>query len=196
VRVGRHSAPDDDEAESAAPVLTKVPEGLGRHARDDHPDAPIEVTDPLDLLEPADLVEEVEAVETTGPVETVEPAPVAAEETIEFASPVATTGPLPPPVGAAPEAAPEAAPKPARSHSTAADVALVRAHSDVRARCIAALVVPFVLYVAVLVAIGASGSRYLLWIFIPLISAGLLVGAFLDAGHRRYDRPADAPHDS
>jgi hypothetical protein len=77
-------------------------------------------------------------------------------------------------------------------HSTSADAALIRHHSDVRARCAAGVVVPFVLYVVVLVAVGSFRiSTFLLWIWIPLVTAGVLVGQFLDAGHRRYD--VDAP---
>jgi hypothetical protein len=34
--------------------------------------------------------------------------------------------------------------------------------------------------------VGATGRTYLLWIFIPLVVAGVLFGAFLDAGHKRY----------
>lgn len=73
-----------------------------------------------------------------------------------------------------------------RAHSTAADLALVRARSDVRARCLAALLVPFVLYAVVLQAVGATGTQWALWAFVPLIVAGVLVGTFLDSGHRRY----------
>ncbi|MCW2597892.1 MAG: hypothetical protein JWP39_3780 [Jatrophihabitans sp.] len=76
-------------------------------------------------------------------------------------------------------------------HSTSADAALIRHHSDVRARCAAGVVVPFVLYVVVLVAVGSFRiSTFLLWIWIPLVTAGVLVGQFLDAGHRRYDLAA------
>jgi hypothetical protein len=82
-------------------------------------------------------------------------------------------------------------------HSTSADAALIRHHSDVRARCAAGVVVPFVLYVVVLVAVGSFRiSTFLLWIWIPLVTAGVLVGQFLDAGHRRYDvaaPPVESP---
>lgn len=75
-----------------------------------------------------------------------------------------------------------------REHATAADVALIRAHSDVRARVVAAVLVPFVIYTAVMAVISKLDRSYLLWIWIPLISAGTLVGLFLDLGHRKYGR--------
>jgi hypothetical protein len=82
---------------------------------------------------------------------------------------------------------------PPRTHrgnqSTAADLALLREHSDVRARVVAALVVPFVLYTAVLFLIGRLGV-YLIWVWIPLVSAGVVAGSILDAEHRRRARPA------
>ncbi len=73
-------------------------------------------------------------------------------------------------------------------HSTAADLALLRAQPQLRLRCAAAALVPFVLYAAVLLVVGAQPRSYLLFVFIPLISAGLLVGALLDSAHRRRER--------
>ena len=49
---------------------------------------------------------------------------------------------------------------------------------------IAALVVPFLLYTAVIYLIGAF-DVYLIWIWIPLVSAGVVAGSILDAEHRR-----------
>ena len=89
---------------------------------------------------------------------------------------------------AAVDAPPAPAQTPRSRHSTAADLGLLKSHGDVRARCLAGIVVPFVIYVAVLLAIGATGRQYLLWIFIPIVVAGVLVGAFLDAGFKRYPR--------
>ena len=108
------------------------------------------------------------------------------------AAPESESSPEPPDQPAAPtaEAATVDAAAPAQKarswHSTAADLALLKSHGDVRARCLAGVVVPFVIYVAVLLAIGATGRQYLLWIFIPLVVAGVLVGVFLDAGFKRY----------
>lgn len=102
-------------------------------------------------------------------------------------------------VPATSEAAPEPpakTKKPKGAQSTRSDLALIRTHADVRARCAAGLLVPFVLYVAALVVIGPlSLVRFLLWIWIPLITAGVLVGLFLDVGHRRYDASVAGPDD-
>lgn len=69
------------------------------------------------------------------------------------------------------------------------DFELLKARADVRARVVAAIVVPFVLYAVVLTAIGSFGWRVLLiWIWIPLVTAGIIVGLFLDAGHRTQNR--------
>jgi hypothetical protein len=71
-----------------------------------------------------------------------------------------------------------------------ADLALLREHSDVRARCIAAVVVPFVLYSVVLYLIGAM-NVYLIWVWIPLVTAGVLAGAILDVEHKRRSNESD-----
>jgi hypothetical protein len=76
------------------------------------------------------------------------------------------------------------------NQSTAADLALLREHSEVRARVLAAIVVPFVLYTAVLYLIGSIGV-YLIWVWIPLVTAGILSGTILDAEHRRRTGAAD-----
>ena len=84
----------------------------------------------------------------------------------------ATTAPLPTDVAA-------------RSpHGTNADLHLLRTSPALRARCIAAIVVPFALYVVLLVVIGHLGS-FLLWVWVPTVLAGVLVGLFLDLAHRR-----------
>jgi hypothetical protein len=88
--------------------------------------------------------------------------------------------------------APPVAGPPAASPS-AADLALVRSHADVRARVIAALVVPFAAFTVVMAVLGRLDVSYLTWIWIPLISAGVLVGLLLDLGHKRYPGGTDQP---
>jgi hypothetical protein len=78
------------------------------------------------------------------------------------------------------------------NQATAADVALLRTRADVRNRCIAAVVVPFVLYTAVLFLIG-SIHVYLIWVWIPLVTAGVLAGSILDAAHRRAEAGKEDP---
>ncbi len=96
------------------------------------------------------------------------------------------------------DAAPVATPRRERTGTAAADFALVRSNRALRARCAAAALAPFVVYVVVLLIVGAQPRTYLLFIFIPLITAGLAVGALLDAAHRRrgaseagQDQPAE-----
>lgn len=100
-----------------------------------------------------------------------EPA-VPAEPAVESAAPVT-------PVESAAPAAPAKVPR-----ATAADLALLRSRSDVRARVLAAIVVPFLLYTVVMFLIGRT-DVYLIWIWIPLVTAGVLAGSFLDAAHRK-----------
>jgi hypothetical protein len=84
---------------------------------------------------------------------------------------------------AATVSAAKAAPKP-RSGGTHADLQLLREQPALRARCAAAVVVPFLLYTVVLLVVGQLGS-FLLWAWIPTVTAGVSVGSFLDAAHRR-----------
>jgi hypothetical protein len=170
--MGRHSAPDDD-ADVAAVAAPPRREGLSPHSRhassdDADPDALTQVIDKP------------------------KPRPHGEDEAVA----VAVTGRIPP-LEAGPEPAPETVPaKKARKprggpQATSADLSLLREHSDVRARCIAAVIVPFVLYTVVMYLIG-SARDYLIWVWIPLVTAGVLAGSFLDAAHRRHPRDDDA----
>ncbi len=103
--------------------------------------------------------------------------------------------PVPPPAGAitpAPGPAADVAPAlKARESETRADLRLLRADTALRSRVIAGAVVPFVLYALVLLVIGQL-SEFLLWIWIPAIVAGVLMGGLLDRAHRR-DHPQEPP---
>lgn len=78
-----------------------------------------------------------------------------------------------------------AEPAAAEPHTgTRGDLHLLRESSALRMRCAAAVLVPFVIYTVVLVAIGRT-DVYLIWLWIPTILAGVLIGAFLDFAHRR-----------
>lgn len=67
----------------------------------------------------------------------------------------------------------------------ASDLALLRAHTALRARVLAAILVPFLVYTVVLVVTAHSGLRtFLIWIWVPLVTAGVLAGLLLDAAHR------------
>ena len=67
---------------------------------------------------------------------------------------------------------------------TAADLELLRSRPDVRNRVIAAVLAPFVIYTIVMVVAGSLGA-YLLWVWLPLVTAGVLGGSILDAAHRK-----------
>lgn len=73
---------------------------------------------------------------------------------------------------------------------THGDLRLLRERPELRARCAAAAIVPFLLYTAVLAVIGRA-DIYLLWVWIPTVTAGVAVGGFLDAAHR-HDRKESA----
>lgn len=82
-------------------------------------------------------------------------------------------------------AAPVAVPHEAAGSSGsggAADLRLLRENPSLRARCAAAVIVPFALYTVVMIVVGRIGL-YLLWVWIPTVLAGILVGAFLDRAH-------------
>ena len=80
----------------------------------------------------------------------------------------------------------QATPRP--ETGTHGDLRLLRERPALRARCAAAAIVPFLLYTAVLAVIGRA-DIYLLWVWIPTVTAGVAVGGFLDAAHR-HDRDA------
>jgi hypothetical protein len=78
---------------------------------------------------------------------------------------------------------PARAPEPEET-GTHADLRMLRENRALRARCAAAVVVPFLIYTIVLVVV-ARVDLYLLWMWIPTVTAGVLVGSFLDLEHRR-----------
>jgi hypothetical protein len=73
----------------------------------------------------------------------------------------------------------------APARGTNADLHLLRDSAALRARCTAAIVVPFALFVAVLLVAGRI-DEFLLWVWIPTVIAGVLFGLFLDLAHRKH----------
>jgi hypothetical protein len=61
----------------------------------------------------------------------------------------------------------------------------------VRNRAIAAVLAPFVVYAVVMVVIGRT-NVFLIWLWIPVILAGVLMGLILDLGHKRYGAKGSA----
>ena len=86
--------------------------------------------------------------------------------------------------GTAPARAERPAPREPIEPGTRGDLQLLRQSASLRARCAAAVIVPFVLYTIVLVAIKRT-DVYLIWFWIPTVLAGVLIGTFLDAAHRK-----------
>ena len=178
--MGRHSAPEDDEGDVvvAAPPAAVRPRP-GRHAQPDHEER---AEDGATLEKPAPR---------PGPREIDEPdvVPLAEQATERI---VTLDDVLEPVTSEAAEYPTEPLAHPGKrerrigkgNQSTAADLELLRERSDVRARVIAALVVPFVLYTAVLY-LAAAMDVYFIWVWIPLVTAGVLAGSILDAAHRR-----------
>lgn len=82
------------------------------------------------------------------------------------------------------------APRPGKGNqSTAADLELLRTHSAVRARVIAAVVAPFVIYTLAMY-LGRTLDVYFIWVWLPLVTAGILAGSILDSAHRKQEKRA------
>ncbi len=169
--MGRHSAAADDEDEDAAVTVVLAGSaaveaaGRGRHARP--------------------------APRTPGPVApSLTKAPVAPSLTKVPLAPSLTKVPLELPVDSITaiaavefEAPIDAVAEPAASGS-ASDLALLRSDTSLLARCLAAVLMPFLVYLVVMTVIGSSGREWLIWIWLPAITAGVLAGAFLDSAHK------------
>lgn len=176
-RMGRHSAPDDEEdgdlLVTAAVVID--PPRRGRHARAEDDEGESAGGPPGTPLHLVALVQpSAEPLARPGVDAGDEPtAPSARADDVD-----------PPPRRTDPsgEIAPARVGK--GNQSTAADLDLLRRHADVRARVIAAVVAPFVIYTIVMYLAGAL-DVYFIWVWLPLVSAGVLAGSILDAAHRK-----------
>ena len=179
LRAGRHARPEaDDETIEvlARPAPRPAPEPGGEAAAQE---ALAE-----ELLSEELLAEEALAEQHTqriGPLDQLAPDAETAPDT--ETAPDAETAP----VAIVPAAEPaKAKPRAGKGNqSTAADLALLRRHSALRARVIAAVVVPFVLYTTVMYLLSWL-DVYFIWVWIPLVSAGVLAGSFLDVAHRKH----------
>lgn len=179
-RMGRHSAPGDDEDGDVlitSAIVIDAPRS-GRHAR---PDEESESSPPGTQLP-------FVAVAARTSERLVPPEPetdLAAEPTVEVAREPAAEVEL-----VADASVQKVAPQVRRgSRSTVADLELLRAHSDVRARVIAAVVAPFVIYTLAMY-LGSALDLYFIWVWLPLVTAGVLAGSILDAAHRKRARDA------
>jgi hypothetical protein len=177
-RMGRHAARGENEPEAGVEV--PVPQVV----------TPMGFADAVESLRPPGsrpqpiprgrhaVPDEDEDAEPTVDVE-----PTAGEAAYDQVS-HAVTDRLP-----QPPAATDAAERPPQQRArkqgaTAADLHLLRTDPALRNRVIAAVVVPFVLFFVVLVLLGRLDA-FAVWIWLPLISAGLGAGVLLDTGHAR-----------
>jgi hypothetical protein len=194
---GRHALGDADRPDGAADQefpSEATADDIADDAADESESGPLATL--AEVIEAGDVTAEIPAlrdepiaVPTTTTTTAITTATAADAETgpignLEFVDDAEADGPA----AAAKKPRREAGSRP---RSTASDVALLRAHGDVRARVIAAVLVPFALYTAAMAALGRLDISYLLWIWIPLITAGVLVGLFLDLGHRRHSSAHD-----
>jgi hypothetical protein len=74
-----------------------------------------------------------------------------------------------------------------RESETKADLRLLRNNGAVRAQAIGAVIVVFLLYTLTMLVIGRTDA-YALWIWVPIVASGVLVGLVLDLAHRRGTR--------
>jgi hypothetical protein len=152
--MGRHSAPEEEPDPSDAPTVVLEA---------------VPATRPARHLSAADdeEAETAEAAARPGAEETA----VADDRTGETAAAEVERGDRPTP-----------APRP--EGATHADLRLLRENPALRARCAAAVVIPFVLYTVVMIVLGGTAA-YLVWVWVPTVLAGVTVGTFLDVAHRR-----------
>jgi hypothetical protein len=182
--VGRHSAPDD-EGELGDVLVEEQPRPRPR-PRHAAPDGEEQVralaTAETEIIDP----EVVERARDDPPRNVVD-AVVVEDEAYSVAPKPPTSRPGEPlaelPGPAAPDVAAATKERPGR-----ADLRLLRESSSLRARALAALILPFVLYTIALVVIGRV-DVYLFWIWIPAILAGILFGSQLDAAHKQSVAP-------
>lgn len=170
--MGRHSAPGEDTADDSAVATTATPDAgtaRGRHSRRDEENA----GGPSDSSQDDQLTQMITIIDPDVKVDDTQ-----------------VTGELPP----VPAQKPSKAPKQPRGgeSNTQADLRLLRESTAVRAQVLAAVIASFVLYTVVMLVIGKTSS-YVLWIWIPIVVAGVGVGAVLDAAHRRVKRRAPEP---
>lgn len=74
-----------------------------------------------------------------------------------------------------------------RSSGTRADLQLLRDSPRVRIYCAAGVIAPFLIYTVLIMLLGRA-DVYLIWLWIPIVSAGVVVGAFLDMAHHKRER--------
>jgi hypothetical protein len=178
-RMGRHSAADDDE-DVDVPVVSTVAVDTPRRGRHASPDDDSDQGGPQDTALAAVPLADQETERLVPPETETD---LAAEPTVEVVADPAGEPVTDPAVE-------DVVPRVGKGNqSTSADLELLRAHSDLRARVIAAVVAPFVIYTLAMYLAGAL-DVYFIWVWLPLVTAGVLAGSILDAAHRKRGRNA------
>lgn len=106
----------------------------------------------------------------------------------ELGRPAGDTGPAP---VSPPTAGEIGKPAAAAVSPTRADVNLLKAVPGLRAQALAGVVVPYLLYTVIMVLLART-DVFLIWLWIPTVLAGALVGHLLDRAH---DSTASASDD-
>jgi hypothetical protein len=175
--VGRHSVGDGDE-DGEDVVWVPIP---ASHITGELPRIDVTGEFPVILTgEMPRIVEPVIADADTSPVAALGPAGVFGTAVLPQAQPAATGRSDTPSVAAQPRA---------HTSPTHADLHLLRSIPGLRARALAAVVVPFLLYTVLLIILGRT-DVYLIWLWVPTIVAGVLVGHFLDLAHKAREKAA------
>jgi hypothetical protein len=187
--MGRHSASDEDVDELIAPEAGRaavIPNGRHSVAEEPLGDAHLVAESETERL-PSLLVESPFSrllTVRTQPVPRIDPAAAAGPEVAVERDAVAS-GRVAPDVAQTPAAA--------RSSGTRGDLQLLRETPRLRAWCAAVVVFPFLIFTAVLIALGRT-DLFLIWFWVPTVLAGILVGALLDRAHARR-RKLPSAHD-
>jgi hypothetical protein len=175
--LGRHSAPDDTEAldDIAAPDETEAPDYAADHT------VPTEGTATAKGTPTADSAATGEIARIDDQSGGIDGPDNFTARLDELLVPSAEDEPDIAPRETAPISRLDAVPAESGTH---ADLRLLRERPRVRAWAAAAVVVPFVLYTLVMLVIGRT-DVFVLWLWIPIVTAGVSVGAVLDVAHKR-----------
>lgn len=88
----------------------------------------------------------------------------------------------------------QAPPAPTRNKTSAvADLHVIMRSPRLSAACVAAVVLPFLCYFAIIVGLHKTGD-WALFIGAPMVLSGVLIGALLDRAYDRFERQQRAPH--
>ena len=200
--MGRHSAPDDPDLDSAdttefTPIAVDLTVPFGRHSQPAQDEfATVEINP--DITPPPVAAPDAAApappyASPPSPAQRVEqPGPAAERDSKAVKQADKQAREHAKAQGKADKADQKAAQKAERKQargesSTRADLRMLRQNGAVRAQALAAVIVSFLLYTVVMLVIGRT-DVYLQWLWTPIVLSGFLVGLVLDLGHRRANK--------